>query len=206
MKASQSDLKQVHVILPKYNADAVLDKREDVPFVFLIGPVLGGGDWQLSMMEVLTKHVGVCIVAIPCRWDESHQQEYGYTIVGTPDKYPRQLAWEIYYRKKALTRKKSCKICWLGKESAERPRADGQPYSRDTQRELGELCGHYRYNRGLKFVIGGDPLFPGFDVHERCFTDVQQSSISSTGTVTIPPYTFYREMEETVKAALPFLL
>ncbi len=197
-------LEQVQVILPRRDADTVLD--QDLPFVYLVGPVLGGFDWQLRMLREVLEQVGAVIIAVPCRWQDHHCDAFRYTTIGTTtEKFRRQLDWEQHYIEKALTRKKSCVICFLAEESPVDPRTDGNPYGRDTYGEIGYFRGLYRYNRALRFVIGADSAFKGLDVIQRNFDYTHRSSSLNTSGTGNMDFTIWPDMKATVKAALPFL-
>lgn len=162
----------MNIILPKHYVDA--RELSKLPFFYLIGPVLGGGDWQVQMFLELWKIVGECFVAIPCRWDKSHQLRVHFA--GKTGPYKRQLEWEQCYIQLALTRKRSCSVCWLAEESLAHRRLDGNPYGRDTYGEPGYFRGLLRYDRGLKIVIGAESGFPGLDVIRRNFDDTYKKT------------------------------
>ncbi len=160
-----------------------------LPFFYLIGPVLGGGDWQAEMCRLLFQHLGPCIIAVPCRWKNAHPL-HAY-FVSAQDTYERQLEWEQKYIQEALTRKQSCAICWLPCESKTAPRNDGNPYGRDTLGEMGYFRGLLRYNRDLPIVVGGDPDFHAASVMMRNFDYTYKR-----------PFPFATSMKEVVTAAI----
>ena len=81
MKVRIASLEAVQVILPKQDGDAVLKQDKALPFVFLIGPVLGGGDWQLYMLRELAEHIPSFVAAVPCRWQSHHRDAFRYGAI-----------------------------------------------------------------------------------------------------------------------------
>lgn len=155
-------------ILPKLNINVDYPDPQSLIF-FLAGPVLGGGDWQYSMCRLLQERITSFYVAVPCRYPRGHplrrhEARDGMACVGD---FERQLDWERHYLNLAAVR--GSIIFWLGCESATNPRADGNPYGRDTYGELGEWRGRLMHNRALNVVFGADPRFPGLDVIRRNF-------------------------------------
>ncbi len=166
----------MRIILPK-NGTFI---GHDETLFFLAGPIKGGGDWQwkccLILNELVTKLGGKPLIAVPCRWGDSHpawmfRSEHDLLYPFGP--FLRQLTWERHCMD--LASKSGCLIFWLPEESRSRPRDDGQPYARDTYGEIGEWRGRMMGRIGnvggqnLKVVWGAEPGFPGLDVIERNF-------------------------------------
>lgn len=177
----------MHIILPKH--DVSENELKKLPLFFLIGPIKGGGDWQVRMFIELRKTVGPCHVAIPCRWNEKHAlHQYSVGKLGT---YARQLEWEQRYIERAFTNKRSCVVAWLPEESKTNSRQDGNPYARDTIGEIEYFRGLLRYDRGLMLVMGGELGFPGLDVI-RCNFDYTKKDV----------FPFYDSIAATAAAAV----
>ncbi len=158
------------ILRPKH--DSPLFESLSVPFFYLIGPVQGGGDWQHQMCLALSRNVGECIIATPCRWNDSHPLQQFFH--GELDAYERQTDWEQVYIEIALTYARSCLVAWLPEESATSPRKDGSPYGRDTYGELGYFRGRMeglpaRKKRFFPLALGAENKFPGLTVIRRNF-------------------------------------
>lgn len=177
----------MHIILPKY--DVAESELKKLPLFFLVGPIKGGGDWQVRMFIELRKLVGQCHIAIPCRWDESHAL-HSYSV-GRLGNYAHQLEWEQKHIEHALTNGRSCVVAWLPEESKTNPRQDGNPYARDTIGEVEYFRGLLRYDRGLKLVMGGELGFPGLSVIRRNFDYTKKGvfpfydSVAATATAAV---------------------
>jgi len=175
----------MQILRPKYDID--LDQVL-LPFFYLIGPVLGGGDWQIKMSLGLRKHVGNCIVAVSCRWNDAHKLSNKF--VGVQGPYERQLMWEQVYIRHALERSRSCAVCWLSAESKVSPRNDGNPYGIDTIGEMGRFQGRLEHDRGLRVVAGVETGFPRLSVIVPNWDDAYGKS-----------FPFHTSIEDTARAA-----
>ncbi len=181
----------LHLILPK--ARPHLENHLDLPLFFLAGPVLGGGDWQRRMTDLLLHRVGDCIIVNPSRYQANHPQ-YQYQIKGSRGSFETQTLWERYYlREAALEFPTGCIIFWLPCESETAPRDDGNPYAMDTRGEVSEWRTHLQYNPKVRLVIGAEPDFPGLRTIRRNFRD-------AIG----PNFKIYETMEETANHAALF--
>ncbi len=155
----------MRLITPKRFVDPGL--YPTTPLVFLAGPILGGGNWQLAMCRLLDEAVPDLLIAVPLRLPELAPLA-DHCLGGAEGKFDRQLAWERYYLREAAAR--GCVLFWLAEQVA--PREDGSPYARDTLGELGEWRGHLHYRKDYRVVIGGDPSFPGLDMIRRNYEDL----------------------------------
>ncbi len=186
-----------YVLLPKRDDHGALDTT--LPFFYLAGPVRGGGDWQAHMCQILNNVVGECIIAVPCRWEKTHPLKRAF--IGNIDpRYKKQTEWEQFFIEKALTRPRSCVICWLEEESQTHPRTDGGPYGRDTYGELGYFRGLMEgvssfFRHTFPLVLGGSEAFPGLSVIKCNFNYTYGSD-----------FPFATSMEEVATRARGFVL
>jgi hypothetical protein len=172
------------IILPK-----TLHDGESAPLFFLLGPIKGGGGWQERCCIELDKRLRhPFYVAVPCRWTAEHPL-YSHRIGGDENRFQRQTPWERYYLANAA--RSGCIIAWLPCEDKNNPRADGQPYARDTYGEIGEWRGRLMHGRSLRFVIGAEEKFPGLDVMSRNFEWALGDS-----------FKIHSTLEETITAAI----
>lgn len=157
----------MHVILPKTLVEA--EHFRGLPFLFLAGPVRGGGDWQAVMCRALAENLSDDFVAaIPCRYATDHPL-VPLRLPGNENIFPRQLNWERHHLSIAGTRSQSCIIFWLPCESEIEPRNDGNPYAMETRGEIAEWRTHKTYNRKVPLVVGAEPGFPGLSSIQRNF-------------------------------------
>ncbi len=175
----------MNILLPKHDVKVALSSDEHA-FFYLIGPVLGGGDWQRIMCQRLALAIGDCTIAVPCRWGTQHTLAPHF--VGTYGVYECQTDWEDRYIELALAVKCGGVICWLGEESLVNPRNDGEPYGRDTYGEMGYLRGLLKYNRGLPIIVGASPHFHGLSTIRRNYHNTLGYA-----------FPFYETMEEVVE-------
>jgi hypothetical protein len=175
------------IILPKVRVPRHYIKG---PLFFLLGPVLGGGDWQRKCCELLFQNVGDCWIVNPCRYESGHPLFKHRATKGTVDNDSHQLDWERLYL--ALANQTGCIIAWLPNESKTHPRTDGEPYACDTRGELGEWRGRMIFSEIRPLVLGADPGFPGLKNITRNF----QLAFSD------PTFPIYSTLEETVDAAI----
>jgi hypothetical protein len=177
----------VHLILPKMRAN--LEPYRHLPLFFLAGPTSGGGDWHRSLTNLLLGHVGECIIVNPS-WDYDERHPHYKYRMPCDQYFEHALDFELcYLDQAALHFEHGCIIFWLACESKEKPRADGQPYARDSRDEVGEWRGYLRCRPDARVAMGIEEGFPGRDVIER------------KNTARVPGFITHRTMEETVKAA-----
>jgi hypothetical protein len=163
------------VLLPKM---ALPTGFKDLPIFFFMGPDQGGGDWQNKMYERVVHHaearsLGDFVAAIPKRYSDVHPI-HRHVAPNASKAFKYQLTWEReFIEQAALKAVAGCVAIWLPKESTRHPRADGEPYARDTRPEIGELRGWMRQYPWVRFVIGAEQGFPGLDVIERNFSYIQ---------------------------------
>ncbi len=159
----------MQILVPKFTEVGEHDPQS--PIFFLAGPVRGGGDWQQQMARILSNVVPNCVIAIPCRWDDTHVLSR-YFLRGTRLSFERQLNWERYYLKEAgLNAKLGCVIFWLPPESTQNPHPGPEPYSMDTRGELGEWRMRIKF-QNARVVIGcPDPdAYHGFSQIHRNYS------------------------------------
>ena len=150
----------MQILLPKIEPTQPLPRY----VFFLLGPIKGGGAWQVTACDELQKQMGETefAVVVPCRWPSHH--ELSRHFLPGEVKYERQVQWERKYLECVAFNSSGCIIGWLPTEDPINPRSDGQPYARDTYGELGEWRGRLMYDFDLRFVLGAHPDFPGLDV------------------------------------------
>ena len=150
------------VILPK-----TLHNDEPEPTFFLLGPIQGGGGWQHKCCLELQRRIQEpFFVAVPHRWAPDHPL-YSLRVKGDESHFQRQTSWERYYLVNAA--RSGCIIAWLPCEDKQNPRTDGGPYARDSYGEIGEWRGRMMYDKDIRFAIGIEDRFPGFDVMSQNF-------------------------------------
>lgn len=186
------------LILPKMHP--VLEGYPKLPMFFLAGPILGGGDWQSTMSELLMKRFGSLIVVNPSRYDRSHPHykycdylvnETKYSKQHDDHRFERQTDWERHYLERAAEKRHTgCIIFWLADQKE--PRTDGTPYGTDTAGEVAEWRGRMMYDRTLRVVIGAEKKFPGLSQIKRNFE------------LALPDFKIYDTMEEVVERAAFF--
>lgn len=180
----------MHLILPKSHPD--LEALRHLPLFFLVGPTSGGGDWHRGMTNLLVGHVGDCIVVNPS-WDYDQRHPHYQYRMHSERQFPHALDFELHYIDQAASLwDRGCVIGWLGCESKESPRQDGEPYARDTRGEIAELRGRKMLDRSLRFVLGAEEGFSGLGVIERIFK------------ARIPDFTIHRTLDEVVRNAAQY--
>ncbi len=190
----------MQILVPKFTEVGEHDPKH--PLFFLAGPVRGGGDWQQQMARFLTNIVPNCVIAIPCRWDDSHPL-HPHFLRGTQIPFERQLNWERHYLKEAgLNAKLGCVIFWLPPESADHPHPGPEPYSMDTRGELAEWRMRIKF-QNARVVIGcPDPdAYHGFSQIQRnyslelgydfpIFKTMEETVVSAHKVMQMPTFTF----------------
>lgn len=134
-----------------------------LPYFYLVGPVLGAGDWQHTMCRALEQVVDDCIIATPTRWNDSHP--LASRFVGTMGTYESQTHWEQAYIERALIGPMSCVVSYLAAEDPRNPRTDGKPFGIDTYGEMnyfrGRLEGSGPHSRSqFRLALGVHPNYP----------------------------------------------
>jgi hypothetical protein len=181
----------MRILLPKIHVRLT---EIDGPLFFLMGPILGGGDWQTkACLHLLGTYLPGFTVVVPCRWKADHPlSQYfieGEQMVGS------QVQWERYWLSEAGTlKRKGCIIAWLPCEDPTHPSDDGQPYARDTYGELGEWRGHLYHSPRHHFSLGMEPEFPGGGVIRKNF-DLSLGSDSA-------PFLISPTLETTISRAI----
>ena len=172
-------------IVPKLCLDPELNR---LPVIFFMGPDLGGGGWQRTMYERVRYHaddrkLGEFVAAIPCRYGPGDPMMQ-FVRASETGEYEYQLPWERdLIERAALTAHRGCVLCWLPEESTTEPRTDGESYARDTRGEIGEIRGWMRHDKGVRFVLGAEPKFPGLNVIVRNFSYVVGGSFPVYDTI-----------------------
>lgn len=175
-----------HLILPDtYPTLGCWSKQ--FPMFFLMGPVLGGGDWQRTMTETLVERVGECIIVNPNRYEPTHPH-YKYRMRG-PGRSAYDAGWAWHHQQMASAGfRRGCVILWLACESKTEPRNDGNPYAMETRDEIGWWRKELVDSPDVRLVVGAEPGFPGL---ER----IQQNFDIALGY----PFKIYETMEEVVQ-------
>lgn len=158
--------------------------------VFLIGPVIGGGDWQakfITSFEEVRKKIWThsftemflprIKFVVPCRWGSDHSlAEYFVTAYGTvPESAPyivqRQTRWEREFLGKVLDgNDEGLVVCGLFLEDKNKPKPKEEgPYARDTYGELGEWTTVAYFKNATNFIIGYSEQFSGIGVRMANF-------------------------------------
>jgi hypothetical protein len=176
----------LQIILPKRR---YTNLDPTIPLFFFMGPMRGSGNWHHGGYHELAKRCEDGYVAIPYYHSRLHQYPFLTGVaLGDGEPFLRQTHWEREYLK--LASKRGCIICWLGKESADKPRVGG-PYARDTYGEVGEWRGHMMHDPNVNFVLGGDPDFPGLSQIKANFDDALECD-----------FPVYSTLVDTIKAGL----
>jgi hypothetical protein len=166
---------------------------DNMPLLYLAGPVRGGGDWQQRMCRAIELQHPDSIIVVPIRWTESHPLAPYFLPAdkGTAGHFPQQRHFEWHYLDQAGELWwPRCIIFWLGTQRDYRPPEDG-PYGQDTLGEVGEWRGRMMHNPAAHVVIGGESGFPGFEMIQANFSHRIKRN-----------FPIYTTMEETVAAAL----
>lgn len=178
------------VILPKNSPTGW-----EGPLIFLAGPVRGGGDWQYQAYTEIEQQLDHFEVAIPMRYEKDYP---GHPLLGkqAPSTsgspvFPRQLAWENYYMRRAS--KHGCLMFWLAFESEEHPHPGPEPFAMDSRREIGKWTAYLEHNPELKVVVGADPRFYGLDQIQRELNDTLGDGLH---------FPIHSTLEDTVRAAV----
>jgi len=80
-----------NLIIPKTHI-----KDLDMPLIFLAGPIMNAPLWQDRAIEFLFSQTDKVAVASPRR--EVNERFSKYILKGDETYFPRQRAWERYYR------------------------------------------------------------------------------------------------------------
>lgn len=157
----------VQLILPKTLPN--LEPYDHLPLFSLRGPVVGAGDWQRTMTDLLISHVGDCVVVNPSPYTRDHPH-HKYRLEG-PHEFGCALAWRRHFSHEAAHGwQRGAIVCWFARESRESPRLDGLPYASNMHRELDELCAYLSETPDARIVVGGDPKSSDFSLIEEWFS------------------------------------
>lgn len=181
------------IIVPKrwVSTQAFWNDTRMRPFLFFMGPIRGGGDWQADMAGLALKHKRLeqSVIACPCRWDETDRWNHRF-FPGPTNVFERQLDWEQHYLELAgVGRGPGCIVCYLPLESKTEPHPGPEPYGMDTRGELGEWRMRMKYENA-RLVVGAHPDFFGLSQIGRNFSKVLGYD-----------FPIYSSMEETLDAA-----
>lgn len=178
------------LILPK--TLPLLTPYADLPLFFLMGPIQGGGDWQLRMARLLEEAVGECVIVNPSRYKPTHPL-YQFRLSGDENAFPRHTDWEHHFlRVAASTSSSGCIVCWTPSESKTEPRDDGEAYARESRGEIAEWRTHLVYRPDFRFVMGAEREFPGLSQIRRNFE------------LSLPDFRIYDTMADVVREARRF--
>ncbi len=121
---------------------------DDVPVVFLAGPVQGAPDWQSRFAKQLLDERADIVVASPRRRPEVQRK------FDTEE----QVAWEIHHRARA--REFGATVFWFAaRDLSDTTYPEGRAYAQTTRIEIGETIGWRRAIRNLSMVVGFDPAY-----------------------------------------------
>jgi hypothetical protein len=145
------------LLIPKFWPDC--SAFSNLPFFFIAGPVIGGGDWQIRMCWAINglMNRGEFVAAIPCRWKPNHTLS-PYFMRG--DMFDgRQTIWERILIQRAIKEAlHGCALIYFAKQVELRP-AEFGAYARDSFGEVAELRGRMMHDPTLRVVVGADPEF-----------------------------------------------
>lgn len=169
-----------------------LSDKDGIPTFFLMGPIRGGGEWQVNACTLLREFFQKeeFAVIVPNRWPENHILKK-YFIPGQAEN-TSQTVWErkgLYLAGRSAMR--GCIITWLPVESKTDPRNDGSPYGRESYGEIGEWRGQMMYDDHIRFVLGAEKDFPGLEQISKNFDDALRTT-----------FPIYPDLEMTVQAAI----
>lgn len=113
-------------------------KLDDVPTIFLAGPIQGGPEWQYEVQKIANLTEDSILIASP----RKNYKEGEFV-------YEKQVDWETYYLRQAATN--GVIIFWLAKQTFDTP---GRSYAQTSRFEIGEwLVKHKEFERA-NLVIG----------------------------------------------------
>lgn len=119
--------------------------QQDVPVVFLAGPVQGAPDWQSDIAAALNNFHPELVAAsprVPSKLDAAFV-------------YGEQVAWEKHYLKRAA--KNGCIVFWWCAQDPSLPYEPGRAYAQTTRFEFGRAIGWKDYDASVGIVCGIDP-------------------------------------------------
>ena len=162
----------------------------DNPLIFLAGPMRGAPLWQDKAIEIISSKNPDIYIASPSK---KLRTEYILdAIKGDDTKFSRQTNWEAHYIE--YSSKNGAVIVWLPAQVFPMPinKRTGfpKPYARDTRGEYGELRGSMKYDKNIRFVVGYEENFDGWDVAKENFLRVS------------PNISFYSTLEDTCEEAV----
>ena len=127
-----------------------IDTPDDMPVVFLAGPVQGAPDYQTRFAgHLFTAHEGI-VVASPRRLP-ADQLRFNSD---------QQVAWEVASRERAY-RFGVTAIWFAAQDLADDTYPEGRAYAQTTRIELGETVRQYMHVPESRFVVGFDPEYVG---------------------------------------------
>ncbi len=151
----------------------LVHNRYDWPHFFFLGPVRGGGDWQIPGFPMLRDELDIAglmtkyYVSIPCRWPDNNPIAK-FRARGMTDYHKDQLSWEITnIRRAAKLEKKGCAIMWLCKEPHPELHTWEDSYAMDSRREVGKMTGIMINDPDWRFVLGAEEGFLGLSQIKR---------------------------------------
>lgn len=149
----------MNLLFPKVGTHAL----PPYPLFYLGGPIRGANDCQARATHALDKHYGGrCIIASPCRYDQSHPL-FQHRLPQDGIAFKRQVLWERHYMRLAASWPMGgCLIFWLPLEDPlnPRPKEEG-PYGQDTYGEIPRWSVEKKYDPKLRMVIGAEKGYFG---------------------------------------------
>lgn len=163
------------IVIPKRYVPAL---PTDI-YIFLAGPVLGGGDWQQEYIEEFMKltsgsgHfsdsfcksvMSLIKFIVPCRWGADHPlANYFSPIFECIEDSDNPIAssqtcWEFHYLNSIAHSQRGLIVFGLFPESKTAPRTDGLPYAIDTRGEIGRWT---EIAESRNILVGAHPEFLG---------------------------------------------
>lgn len=125
------------------------DIHDNMPSVFLAGPVQGAPDWQTPLADSLLDKRDDIIVASPRRTFQDQEKFEA----------EEQKLWEFTLRD--YTRQLGVTAFWWAAQDHSIPYKKGRAYAQTSRIELGEAAGWRAYDADVPVVVGFDPLYTG---------------------------------------------
>jgi len=158
-----------------FQSPEVIDIPDDIPLVFLEGPVQGAPDWQTPFARRLLEASPDIAVAIPRALPGHEKNLQSKDPLVKESALDRQIAYELLARRRAF--QFGSVTLWYAAQDPSIPYPEGRVYGKTSEKEDSEVWGLMVAHPDHPFVVGYEPGFRGRPKNDKDYGNRNHSLI-----------------------------
>jgi hypothetical protein len=153
----------------------LMEAIDDVPGIFLAGPIQGAPNWQKQFIKILKNEFKAPLSRRVINFIRRQKQTPSLLVFNprfsgemehSPDE---QVLWEKRHLERA--RDFGAIIFWFAAKDDSIPYEEGRTYAQTSRIELGRAFGWKDYNSSVNILIGVEPGYKGNENYFKTMTD-----------------------------------